>query len=197
MSTSEASMNGDVEGALAAVSQIDLAPINRKLQHEDPDFWTEETVAEAEAMYRQFLALNLLLPDTPFAVNKILDDYWHQHILDTSKYAADCQTIFGKFLHHYPNVGIEGDEDREENLEVFALTQQIWQETFGSSMTGAPKLTLDKILGGYQSAVEGVAGREMYVFPEGCKNGQHCKKIIVPGEIELDLPVVAVLASQG
>lgn len=32
---------------------------------------------------------------------------WHAHILFTQKYAADCDRIFGSFLHHFPTV----DED--------------------------------------------------------------------------------------
>jgi hypothetical protein len=33
-----------------------------------------------------------------------LDDLWHEHILDTQKYKEDCESVFGKFIHHNPHV---------------------------------------------------------------------------------------------
>src|SRR6516165_2489405 len=95
MSTTAPASRHDVNSALEAVSQIDFSPINRKLQSENPAQWTDETLAEAETNYRRFLALNLLYPSTTLSVNKIVDEYWHQHILDTRKYAADCEKVFG------------------------------------------------------------------------------------------------------
>ncbi len=95
--------------AMEKVSQIDLDPINRLLKYENSTFWTDAVISDAEANYRRFLAMNLLYPTETIVVNKIIDDYWHQHILDTEKYAADCQIVFGHFLHHYPYFGINGD----------------------------------------------------------------------------------------
>src|SRR2546429_3743294 len=97
--------------ATERVNQIDLSPINRILQHENPTFWTDEVLAQTEADYRRLLVLNLLYPTETFVLNKILDDYWHHHILDTHKYAEDCQLIFGYFLHHDPYFGINGEDD--------------------------------------------------------------------------------------
>ena len=174
----------EVAAALAAVSQIDLTPINKKLQHENPSRWTDETLFEAETNYRRFLALNLLHPSESLSVNEMLDDYWHQHILDTRKYAADCEKVFGFFLHHYPYFGIEGEEDWAQNLEAFAKTRRLWNEAFGVALVAKSKLTLDKIVGGYPSEVEGVAGPSVYAYPKGCKNGQHCEKVLVPRSVQ-------------
>jgi hypothetical protein len=178
MSTNEPP--NDVAAALAAVHEIDLTDINRKLQFEDPVLWTDETLAETEADYRRFLALNLLHPNESLVVNKILDDYWHQHILDTRKYAADCEKVFGFFLHHYPYFGINGDEDRQRNMEGFAYTQDLWEATFGESLAGESRLTLDKILGTYEPEPEGRQRERVYAFPQACKSGQHCNRSIVP-----------------
>lgn len=35
--------------------------------------------------------------------SKAMDDFWHEHILDTKLYAKDCDRILGFFLHHQPN----------------------------------------------------------------------------------------------
>jgi hypothetical protein len=176
-------ISAEVTRALEQVSQIDLSPINKKLQFEDPAFWTDELIAETEANYRRFLALNLLYPSETLSVNKTLDDYWHQHILDTRKYAVDCEKVFGFFLHHYPYFGIEGGEERQQNIEAFAVTQQLWEEAFGVPLVGAPKLTLDKILGTYQPEPTDISPKPVYAFPQACKSGQHCNKAIVPALI--------------
>src|SRR4051794_12962763 len=100
MSTIGLAINDAAAAALAKVSQIDLSPINEKLQNDNPTRWIDEAISEAEANYRRFLALNLLHPTETLSVNKTLDEYWHAHILDTRKYAADCEMVFGFFLHH-------------------------------------------------------------------------------------------------
>jgi len=193
MSAFGSETNDAAAAALAKVSKIDLTPINKKLQYENPALWTRMTVGEAEAAYRRFLALNLMFPSTTFAVNRIVDEYWHQHILDTRKYAADCEMVFGHFLHHYPYFGTEGEEDRRQNLEAFGVTRRLWEEVFGTPMVGTAKLTLDKVLGGYRSETKDSPRQDVYVAPEGCKNGQHCQKVIVPGNFDPEEPLVVAL----
>ena len=185
--------NDDVAAALERVGQIDLSRINKKLQYDDPDYWTDERIAEAETAYRRFLALNLLYPEETLAVNRVLDDYWHNHILDTQKYAEDCDRIFGSLLHHYPYFGLPGEEDEGENVPAFAVTQRIWEEAFGTPLVSEtkpgpePRLTLDRVLSGLQRADGGPdAG------PRGCKNCQHCDKVVAPPEIDASEPIVAV-----
>ena len=74
----------------------------------DPASWPKEQIDEAERLYRRFLALNLLHPGEDLVPNQLLDEFWHQHIVDTRKYAADCELLFGKLLHHDPYFGING-----------------------------------------------------------------------------------------
>lgn len=186
--------NADIDAALEKIGQIDLSKINKKLHYDDPDYWNYERLAEAEVAYRRFLALNLLYPGEILAVNRILDNYWHNHILDTRKYAEDCDQIFGFFLHHYPYFGLPGEEDEGQNIPAFAVTQRIWEEAFGTPLVSEtkpglePRLTLDRVLNSLPRADDGPdAG------PKGCKNGQHCQKVIAPVEIEGIESIAAVL----
>lgn len=158
-----------VTAALKAVSQIDLSPINEKLQYDNPVLWSSETISQTEIDYRRFLALNLLYPSTTLVVNKILDDYWHQHILDTHKYAADCDKLFGFFLHHYPYFGMSDDEDGQRLFEAFAVTQQLWEEAFGVPVGGESVLTLDKVLGAYETDGTEMTLQRVYAVPQNCK----------------------------
>jgi hypothetical protein len=174
------SSDQEIAAALEKVSRIDLSPINKLLRYDNPALWTDETLAETEADYRRLLALNLLYPSETIVVNKILDDYWHQHILDTHKYNNDCQELFGYFLHHDPYFGINGEEDRQRNREGFAATQQLWEETFDVPMIRDTKLTLEKVLGSYDPEAREVERNRVYAFPQSCKCGQHCSRTIIP-----------------
>jgi hypothetical protein len=63
--------------------------------------------------YKDFLAMKIAYKDREidFVPNSMIDEAWHQHILDTKKYASDCNILFGEFLHHYPYSGLRGDDD--------------------------------------------------------------------------------------
>lgn len=185
-----------VDAALERVGRLDFSHINKKLQYDDPSYWTDERIVDAEEAYRRFLALNLLYPEETLAVNELLDEYWHNHILDTRKYAEDCDHVFGKLLHHYPYFGLPGEEDEGENVPAFAVTQEIWEKAFGSPLVKRtkleerPRLTLDRVLVGLDRADDGPDGGV-----KGCKNGQHCQKVIAPPEIDAADPIVAVTES--
>ena len=184
-------LNSDLEVVLSNIEKIDFSKINRKLQHDEPKRWSDGVLKVTERSYRQFLALNVLYASETLAVNRLIDDYWHAHILDTKKYAEDCDTIFGKMLHHYPYFGLPGEPDEGENVQAFAVTREIWRDAFGTDLVSGlgkkSRLTLDKVLRGLDRASDGPdAG------PQGCKNGQHCQKVIAPIEIDVAAPIVAV-----
>lgn len=187
-----------IRDAVDRVAQIDLSRISRKLQYDDPECWSDARIEEAEEAYRRFLVLNLLYPEEQLAVNHVLDDYWHAHILDTEKYAADCDHIFGSVLHHYPYFGLPGEDDEGQNVVAFGVTQRIWQETFGvplvkdTQLGDAPRLTLDRVLTGQAQTFDQPDGGV-----KGCKNGQHCQKIIAPVDLNIDAPIVAVIESES
>lgn len=93
------------------------------------------SVAEAEFAeeeYRKFLTLKRLYPELEFVPSKLVDEFWHSHILDTRSYHADCERVFGHYLHHYPYFGIHDEKDREDLEETFGETQRIYERHFGS-----------------------------------------------------------------
>lgn len=122
--------------ALARVASIDLTPINEKLRHGEPSRWDAASLLQAEAVYRKFLALHLLHRAETLVPNLIIDDYWHQHILDTRKYVVDCVAILGDVLHHDPMFGMRDEEDRQANAAAFARTKSLWQRAFGEPLLG-------------------------------------------------------------
>jgi hypothetical protein len=94
------SMNAQDMHAIAA---LDLEPIKVKLMHEESgEGWTLERANAVEFEYRRFLYLMKKFPNEQTAPLVDVDTFWHYHILDTMKYAADCEAVFGYFLHHFP-----------------------------------------------------------------------------------------------
>jgi hypothetical protein len=63
-----------------------------------------------------------------------IDEFWHQHILDTLKYVDDCQYVFGYFLHHYPYFGLRGAEDAQALADSFEKTRALFIEHFNHEL---------------------------------------------------------------
>jgi hypothetical protein len=92
-------MTGD-SGAWDRVARLDLGPV-REIVIRDAG-WSDERVLEAEREYKRFLFLAASEPERPVVPSAFVDEYWHAHILDTQRYAEDCEAALGRFLHHVP-----------------------------------------------------------------------------------------------
>jgi hypothetical protein len=124
----------------ADIEALDLTMIKLKLQDkEEGQGWTPEMSDEAEIEYKRFLALKRAYPEKDIVPNGAIDKFWHQHILDTAKYAADCEELFGYFLHHYPYFGMNGPEDAANLSSAFEETKDLYQRHFGIDYVGAAK----------------------------------------------------------
>jgi hypothetical protein len=111
---------------------IDLAGVRRKLMDpEEGKGCSSSTVDLMEAEYRKFLALHLAHPGADVVPCKLVDEIWHQHILDTRAYAEDCEALFGGFLHHYPYFGMNGPDDALALHDAYADTIERYRAAFG------------------------------------------------------------------
>jgi hypothetical protein len=123
---------------LRSILELDLDPIKVKLMHEQSgEGWTLEKTTAVEREYRRFLILMKMYPNEPTAPLEDVDTFWHYHILDTMKYAADCEVIFGYFLHHFPYVGMRGQEDAADLVRIGARMQELYEVTFNESYAAA------------------------------------------------------------
>jgi hypothetical protein len=120
-----------------AFETLDLAPIKTKLMHvESGEGWSELRANAVEAEYRRFLFLMKKYPESQASPTVDVDTFWHYHILDTMKYARDCEAVFGYFLHHYPYVGIgEGAEEGEQEAAGERM-RALYEAEFGASAAG-------------------------------------------------------------
>jgi len=120
-----------------SIANLDLGYLGRKLLDDDAleaarrngeRLWDEERVERALHEYKQFLALMYWNPVAVLVPSEDIDEVWHTHVLYTSRYQADCETIFGRFQHHFPTSGeseaAEDEDGRDETLTLF-------EEAFG------------------------------------------------------------------
>lgn len=117
------------------LNQIDFGCIAYKLMNpEEGTACSKVQATQAIEGYRKFLLLNYLYPDQIIVPSKTIDRVWHVHILDTSKYQKDCETLFGHFLDHFPYFGIRDEEDRKALEGAFLESQALWEKHFGVEM---------------------------------------------------------------
>lgn len=115
------------------ITNMDLALIRRTMCSQPG--WRNEEALLCEKMYKNYLRLKkkygefYMLPPS-----KEIDEFWHNHILDTQRYHKDCQIIFGKYLHHYPYFGLNNDAD--ELAEAFEQTKMLYLQEFKQELTG-------------------------------------------------------------
>jgi len=116
---------------------LDLAGVRAKLADpEEGKGYGRDRLDLLEIEYRRFLAMHLVHPNRDIVPCKLVDEIWHQHILDTIAYRADCDAIFGRFLDHFPYFGMRGPEDAVALSDAYADTLELYQEDFGNPPEG-------------------------------------------------------------
>ncbi len=122
---------------IRAILALDLESIKRKLMNfEDGLGWSQERADQSEIEYKRFLAMAVTYPDVDLVPSVEVDQFWHAHILDTRKYAADCEQVLGFFLHHAPDTGPREAEDVARQEATFAQSRALYEELFGVSAEG-------------------------------------------------------------
>ena len=115
----------------ALVSALDLNPIKAKLMHvESGEAWSQERADAVETEYRRFLYLLKAFPHVEMAPLEDVDTFWHYHILDTMKYARDCEQTFGYFRHHHPYLGMEGENGIALQQQAGERMRELYESTF-------------------------------------------------------------------
>lgn len=121
-----------------AVEALDLEAVKTRLMNAaNGEGWDKEKAEGVEREYRRFLCMSKMYPDAELAPYEDVDMFWHYHILDTVKYAADCNQAFGHFLHHSPRADANGDEaDTQRRSESGKRMGMLYEATFGEADPG-------------------------------------------------------------
>lgn len=117
-----------------AIAALDLNPIKTKLMHKaSGEGWSAVKADAIELEYRRFLYLMHSFPHEQMAPTVDVDTFWHYHILDTFKYATDCEQVFGYFMHHYPYVELDSAEEAGFEARGGNRMQELYEQTFGQA----------------------------------------------------------------
>ena len=130
-------LSQDIQLFRNKLKQLDLKSIAYQLMYSSDEKWTFEQTNQAIDRYSMFLYLIYLYPNRKLVPTQEIDKVWHHHILDTMKYAEDCEMLFGRFIHHFPYFGKRGKTDRDNLYKAFAETETLFQEHFGIYLTTA------------------------------------------------------------
>lgn len=121
----------DTATFLHKLKQLDFGPLAHTLMRYG---WSYAQISHAIARYTLFLLLMHLYPNANLVPTWEIDQVWHHHILDTSKYMADCHTLFGRYMHHFPHAGERDERDRQQLLLSFDQTQHLFEHHFGMAL---------------------------------------------------------------
>jgi hypothetical protein len=113
-----------------------------KLDETEQIAWAERIMNETLG-FLQFCATS---PVQGFAPSELVDIGWHTFILYTREYAAFCEEIAGRFIHHAPNdvpgissVGQGPTATTQAMLEVgIAVDTELWSGTADCNCTHTP-----------------------------------------------------------
>ncbi len=121
-----------LEQIIAGIHALDLTPIKFKATRKEDGYgWSTERANQVEIAYKRYLILHAKYPEMTLAPDQDVDRLWHMHILDTRKYAADCDAVFGRFLHHFPYLGLRGEDDARALEEAFRKQKELYAKEFG------------------------------------------------------------------
>ena len=127
------------QDVIAAIQGLDLESV--KLRVTDPKLgegWTREYADSIEIAYKNYLTMLVKYQDDAedILLAEDVDEFWHTHILQTIKYADDCQATFGGFLHHSPHIGEVTAEDIEKRTAFAEKTRRLYEREFGNEQNG-------------------------------------------------------------
>ena len=132
------------EEVIAAIQALDLETVKTRLMDAElGEGWTREYADSIETAYKTYLTMLAKHPEhaEDIMLAKDVDEFWHTHILQTLKYADDCQKVFGAFLHHDPHIGPRTAADLEKRTTKTEQTRLLYEREFENApaaWAGAP-----------------------------------------------------------
>jgi hypothetical protein len=123
-----------LQAALKVTSEWNFDLAVEKLTENNSGKWSAERAERAVLNYKRYMALTKALGGLQLVPNADIDEIWHMHILDTRAYMADCDDLFGSYLHHYPYFGMLGEENKEQWIQVQNESELLWQQLFGEKL---------------------------------------------------------------
>lgn len=115
-------------------AQLDLSNVCRKVMHPNPNIgygWSEDFTERLVAEYRIFFTMHAAFGDLALPPSRVMDLFWHEHILDTRAYFADCDFVAGHYIHHMPYFGMRNEQDAELVVAALDLERELYIKCVG------------------------------------------------------------------
>lgn len=127
----------------AYIDHLDFSDLLKKLTNTVAPkpyshYWTPDQAKAAIQRYKNYLYLLVKYRDQYDSIPPTLeiDEIWHNHILETRRYHADCNILFGEYLHHYPYFGLDtvGMNEMDHKLlsKAFSITLLLYYAEFNT-----------------------------------------------------------------
>lgn len=111
------------------ISALDLSSVIQNMVAREG--WSLKDALAVAGLYRNYLYLLAKYPDKSLPPSEDVDEFWHMHILDTQKYRADCDAMFGRYIDHNPQTSTSGLAGISDLNAAFQETQALHCEEFG------------------------------------------------------------------
>ena len=101
---------------------------------------TADEVYDALVAYKQFMVLKAVSKDfdaTKFSPPPLVDEIWHEHILDTRGYSAFCLAAFNQVVHHNPNGDLEFNRNPRRAFTLYKL-KECFEDEYDKSIWTYP-----------------------------------------------------------
>ena len=121
---------------LAAIQALDLESVKvRMMDARVGEGWTREYADSIEVAFKHYLSMAVKYQEhaEDILLSEDVDEFWHTYILQTMKYADDCQAVFGTFLHHSPHIGEVTQADHDKRAQLAEKTRELYEREFGSA----------------------------------------------------------------
>eukprot|EP00456_Euglypha_rotunda_P062656 TRINITY_DN527_c0_g1_i12.p1 TRINITY_DN527_c0_g1~~TRINITY_DN527_c0_g1_i12.p1 ORF type:complete len:187 (-),score=27.66 TRINITY_DN527_c0_g1_i12:23-583(-) len=118
-------------GAHPEIVSLDLSRFVHKLMKASPALFPNASFTEGGITeYKKFLTI-IKQEGIDASPSRVIDEVWHNHILDTRAYFHDSEVIFGKYLHHKPGFA-STVEERKVFRSQYDLTLDAYAKLFGA-----------------------------------------------------------------
>ena len=101
----------------------------------------EEEVEGALAAYKQFMVLKAVCKDfdaTKLSPPPLVDEIWHEHILDTRGYRAFCDAAFKQFVDHDPDGVLDCGARRVRRAATFHYLKLCFKDEYNMEIWNYP-----------------------------------------------------------
>jgi hypothetical protein len=117
---------------LQALADLDLEPEKWSMYRHQPEQYLYMEVIEREL--KRFLSLPVLVPkpDYSLAPPLLVDELWHELIINTPKYRGLCDKVYGAYLDHVPNPRGNAIELARTAGEIAQYTRSLVSDHYGA-----------------------------------------------------------------